>query len=87
MFCQLARGLASERPVVWIVEDIHFGSSDSRSLLLSLARIAHDQRLLLLATARPGLPSDELMNFERLENTRRLTLGRLSPPDVIQIPR
>jgi tetratricopeptide (TPR) repeat protein len=85
VFCQLARSLAAERPVVWIVEDIHFGGFDSRSLLLTLARIAHDQRLLLLATARPGLPSEELANFERLENARRLTVGRLSLPDVLQI--
>jgi hypothetical protein len=85
VFCQLARSLAAERPVVWIVEDIHFGGFDSRSLLLALARIAHDQRLLLLATTRPGLPSDELANVERLENARRLLIGRLSLPDVIEI--
>jgi hypothetical protein len=36
--CQLARSIASERPVIWIVEDVTFGS-DSHDLLLAL-RIA-----------------------------------------------
>jgi tetratricopeptide (TPR) repeat protein len=85
VFCHLARALCAERPVVWIVEDLHFASADSRALLVSLSRIAHDQRLLLIATARPGLSAEEVSWLDRLETTRRLGLDRLSPREVIQL--
>src|SRR5207244_846829 len=71
VFCHLARALAAERPLVWVVDDLHFGSADARAILLSLARIAHDQSMLLVATARPGLPPGEVAELERLEVTRR----------------
>jgi tetratricopeptide (TPR) repeat protein len=87
LYCHLARALAAERPVVWIVEDLHFGSVEARALLLSLARMAHDQRLLLVATTRPGLQADEIGYLDRLETTRRIGLGRLSPRQVIDLLR
>jgi len=85
VFCHLARGLAAERPLVWIVEDLHFGTADSRALLVSLARIAHDQRLLLIATSREGLPAEEQAHLDRLDITQKMELERLSARDVIRL--
>jgi tetratricopeptide (TPR) repeat protein len=85
VFCHLARALSAERLVVWIVEDLHFASADSRALVVSLARIAHDQRLLIVATSRPGLGGEEVAWLDRLDTTRHLSLDRLSPREVIQL--
>jgi len=82
VFCHLARGLAAERPLVWVIEDFHFGSAEGRSLLLSLARIAHDLGLLLVATTREGFPPEDQAHLDRLDVTHRLTLDRLSAEDV-----
>jgi predicted ATPase len=77
------RALAEEKPLLWIVEDLHFADSDSRMLLRSLARAVEGHPILLLATTRPGTPENELAHFGRLENYRRTGLGRLSPREVI----
>jgi len=86
-FGHLLRALAAERPTLWIVEDLQFASEDSRRLVLSLARAAEGQRVLLVATTRPGLPEQELTHFARLEHFRRLPVGRLSPREVVELAR
>jgi tetratricopeptide (TPR) repeat protein/tRNA A-37 threonylcarbamoyl transferase component Bud32 len=83
----LMRGLAEEKPLVWVIDDLHFSSPDSRRIALSLARAVEGHRVLLLTTSRPGLPDDEIAHFSRLENHRRVDLGRLSPREVIQLLR
>src|SRR5207249_1545054 len=60
VYGDLARGLAAEHPTLWIVEDLHFGAPPERGVLLALARLAGDLRLLVVATARPGLPVADL---------------------------
>ncbi|MHC4732785.1 MAG: serine/threonine-protein kinase, partial [Planctomycetota bacterium] len=35
---QLMRSLAAERPLLWVIEDLHFAAKESRQLALSLAR-------------------------------------------------
>jgi DNA-binding CsgD family transcriptional regulator len=50
------RRLADQRPVVLVLEDLHWADSSTRDLLRFLVRNARDGRLLLIATYR----SDEL---------------------------
>jgi serine/threonine protein kinase/tetratricopeptide (TPR) repeat protein len=83
----LMRGLAQEKPLVWVIDDLHFSDPDSRKIVLSLARAVEGNRVMLLTTSRPGLPEDEVANFSRLESFRRADLGRLSPREVIQLLR
>jgi len=87
LFCQLARGLAGERTVVWVVEDLQFASAHSRSLLLSLARIAAGQNLLLIATTRPEIPEEESVDLKRLGVARHRRLGPLSREEVGRLLR
>ncbi|MHC4472969.1 MAG: serine/threonine-protein kinase, partial [Planctomycetota bacterium] len=87
VFCHLMRGLASERPLVWVVEDLHFAGLDSRQVVASLTRALAGHRVLLIATTRPGLPEDEVADLTRLGHVRRMALGRLSPREVIQLLR
>src|SRR4029079_16624029 len=53
-YCQLARGLSEQRPLLWVVEDLHFAPAEVRALLVSLARVARGSRLCLVATTRKG---------------------------------
>jgi tetratricopeptide (TPR) repeat protein len=85
--CHLMKALAEERPTLWILEDLHNAAEESRKLALSLARAAGSHRVLLLVTARPGLPEDELTHFSRLPHFQRVDLGRLSPREVIELLR
>ena len=85
VFCHLVGSLARDRPLVWIVEDLHFASTDAVDLLVSLGRVAHDQNVLLVAATRPGLDAESLANLQRLDITRRIDLSRLSSEDIVAI--
>jgi len=78
----LMRALAAEKPTVWIVDDLQFAPSESRDFLLAMARAVEDHRVLLVATARPGVA---LEDFSRLENFRRIPLGRLGAREIIEL--
>ncbi len=79
-FVHLARGLAAERPTIWIVEDLHFAGDDTRALVFALARAVAGHRLLLLATSRPTVPPNERNVFHT-----RVPLGRLSPYEITEL--
>jgi tetratricopeptide (TPR) repeat protein len=81
--CHLMRGLAGEKPVIWIVEDLHFAEPESRQVVLSMARALEDHPVLLLITAERSLPEAEAAEFARLPHHESLVLGRLSPREVV----
>jgi serine/threonine protein kinase/tetratricopeptide (TPR) repeat protein len=82
--CHLMHALAEERPTVWCLDDIHFAPEESRQLVLALASALADHPVLLVLTSRPDL---DMPHLSRLENFRRLPLGRLSPRQVIEVLR
>ncbi|MHC4551069.1 MAG: serine/threonine-protein kinase [Planctomycetota bacterium] len=81
----LMRALAEEKPLVWLIEDLHFAPRESRDTVLALARAVESHRVLLVATARPGVPDDEIANFSRLEDFQRVPLGRLGAREVVEL--
>ncbi len=83
----LARGLAAERPVVLLLDDLHLAPEDGRALFAALAMGAAGHRLLVLGTAHPGLPAAWLGSLERLPHVARLTLPRLGPKDLVGLLR
>jgi tetratricopeptide (TPR) repeat protein len=85
LFAGIAASLAGERPTVWVVEDLHHTTADTRAYLLAMARAARGRRLLLLGTTRRPLPAVERENLMRLEHARMLHLGRLSPREVVRM--
>lgn len=82
----LVTRLAAARPVLVIVEDLHWGDDASLEALLALARRVADLPIALLLTYR----SDEtgsglghaLALLERERLATEIALGRLSPADV-----
>jgi len=81
---RILRGLAEERTVVLVLEDLHWADSSTRDLLRFLVRNARDARFLFLATYR----SDEmhrrhplrplLAELQRLDNVGDIELLALS---------
>ena len=74
---RLARGLATERPVLWIVEDLHNAAPAARSRILAMARALENVPALLLLTTRPDAIEQELPELSRLEGFHRLVVPRL----------
>ncbi|MHC4579485.1 MAG: serine/threonine-protein kinase [Planctomycetota bacterium] len=83
----LMQALAEEKPLLWLVDDLHFAPKESRDVILALARAVEGRRALLVATARPGLPDDELAHLGRLENFVRVPLRRLGAREVVELLR
>jgi tetratricopeptide (TPR) repeat protein len=80
----LMRALAEERPLIWIIDDLHFAPKESRDTVLALARAVEAHRVLLVATARPGVPDEEQAHLKRLENFQRISLRRLPDGTYVQ---
>ncbi|MGQ0614403.1 MAG: serine/threonine-protein kinase [Planctomycetaceae bacterium] len=85
VFLQATRSMAAERPVLLLLEDFHCAPPEGLALLAALAATIPGERVLLLATLRPGLPPDWLASLERLEQTERILLGRLGPKDLARL--
>jgi predicted ATPase len=81
----LMRALAREKPLIWLIEDLHFAPKESRDTVLALARAVEGHRVLLVATARSGVPDEELAHFSRLENFQRAALRRLGAREVVEL--
>ena len=86
------RALAAEKPTLWIIEDLHYAPSESYQLVLSLARALTSHRVLLLLTARPGIPDGEMANFSRNQimgqaGTAMLAQANAVPQNVLSLIR
>ncbi len=84
----LVERVAAERPLVLVVEDLHWSDSATRDLLRFLTRTVGDAAVLVVLTYRrdevgrthPLLPW--LVEVDRLPHAHRITLERLDDGDV-----
>jgi tetratricopeptide (TPR) repeat protein len=79
VFVHALRALAAERPTVLLIDELHFAPEEGRALFAALALAAPGHRVLLLGTARRGVPEEWLASLERLEHVTQTGLGRLGP--------
>jgi predicted ATPase/tRNA A-37 threonylcarbamoyl transferase component Bud32 len=82
VFVHATRALAEERTTVVVIEDLHFAPHEGMALFSALALAVPGHRILLVGTARPGLPERWSTGIERLDHATRLELSRLSPKDL-----
>jgi DNA-binding NarL/FixJ family response regulator len=85
--------LGRSRPVLLIVEDVHWADRSTRDFLAFLGRNLADERVLVALSYRP----DELhrrhplrpllATLERTPSSRRVELGGLKPADVAALAR
>ena len=86
----LAEALAAERPLVLVVEDVHWADRETCDLLSFLVRNLRDAAVLIVVTFRSeGLDRDHplrrlLAGLERMDGVTRLELPRLSRGQVAE---
>jgi tetratricopeptide (TPR) repeat protein len=86
----LLAALGEERPVLLVIEDLHWADRSTRAALAFLARSLTDERALVVASYRP----DELLRrhplrallaeLERAPRARRITLGPLTRDELAE---
>ena len=81
-FVHALRSLAAEKPVVVVIDDLHFAPDEGRSLFASLALAVPGHRVLLVGTARPGLPAPWIAELERAGHCARTAIRRLDEVTV-----
>ena len=79
---QLLRGLAAERPVVWVVEDLHGAAPAAVRRVLALGRALDGHRVLLVLTSRGVVPGQGLAALCAPPRGLRCVLRRLGAPHV-----
>jgi DNA-binding SARP family transcriptional activator len=86
---EFLRNASESQPIVLVLDDLHAADAPSLLLLRFLARELGSTRILLLGAYRdvdpiPGRPlTDTLAEVAREPVTRRLVLGGLSEPEVV----
>jgi DNA-binding CsgD family transcriptional regulator len=86
----LLHAAAEQRPVICVLEDLHWASQPTLQLLDHVAQRSAASRLLLLCTHRTTAPdrSDDLTyaiaDLYRLDGVRRLDLAGLSTEEIAQ---
>ena len=74
------------RPVVLVIDDLHWADPASVKLWGRLARTAHQVPLLLIGVTRPVPQRDDLLALRRaVEDAHRVQLGSLSQPAVAEL--
>ncbi|WP_233604534.1 AAA family ATPase [Micromonospora sp. HM5-17] len=91
LVAELFGRLAAERPLVLVIEDLHWADRSTRDLIAFLARVVRPARVLLICTYR----SDELhrghplrpflAELDRARGVERIELGRLDREGTGQI--
>ena len=84
-FIQATRSLARERPIIILIDDLHFAPPEGRALFTALAMAIPSDRVLLIGTARRDLPGDWVLALERSSEVERMELGRLGARDLTQL--
>ncbi len=86
-FVRTTRGLAIERPVVVLIEDLHFAPDEALALFSALAHSIAGQAVLLIGTTRPEISRQWVAELTRLRYASQLALLRLGPKDLIHLLR
>jgi serine/threonine protein kinase/tetratricopeptide (TPR) repeat protein len=85
VFVHVTRSLAAERPVILLIDDLHFAPDEGRALFAALALAVTGHRVLLIGTMRPGISQDWIASIGRFGHASRLSLTRLSAAHVSEL--
>jgi tetratricopeptide (TPR) repeat protein len=82
LFADLARALAAEAPLVLVVDDLHFATDEGRALFRAVAFAVAESPVLLVGTARRGLPGRWAEEMAGLAHAVRHEVSRLDEATV-----
>jgi len=85
VFIHVLRSLAAERPTIFFCEDLHAAPEQGLALFAALALAVPGHRIMLVASARPGLADAWTAELGRLPHVRRLALARLGLKDLARL--
>ncbi|MFE0028277.1 helix-turn-helix transcriptional regulator [Amycolatopsis sp. NPDC059021] len=91
LFTALLERLSQERPVLLIIEDLHWSDRSTRDLLAVLARVLRGVRVLIVLTHRSDDPryAERLAAFlaelERAREVSHLDLARFTKPQTAEL--
>ncbi|MHC5011403.1 MAG: ATP-binding protein, partial [Planctomycetota bacterium] len=85
VFVHATHALAEERPTVVLIDDLHFAPREGLGIFASLALAVPGHRILLVGTARSGLPEAWKASVLHLEQASHLPLGRLGAKDLAKL--
>jgi len=85
LYRKLTRALARTDRTVWIIDDAHFASADSRALITSLARQLGSLGVMVIVTSRPGESGELAGDLLQLPYALSLPLQRLDADAVVAI--
>lgn len=89
-FALLVRRLADERPLAIILDDLHWATLPTLTLLTHVATVCTDTRTLIVVTFRTTAPdrsaelSERLADLHRLDSVHRLDLGGLDTDAIAE---
>jgi predicted ATPase len=85
VFVHVTRALAHERPTVLLIDDLQNATEEGRAIFAALSLVAPEHRLMVIGSARPGMPDDWIADIERQDHATRVSLGRLGPKDLARV--
>ena len=85
VFVHATRNLASERPTIVLIDDLHFAPEDARSLFMTLGLAVPGHPVLLVGTMRPGVSEEWVSHVTRLDHATHAVLSRLGPKDLFNL--
>ncbi len=84
IFGEVLQSLASEKPVLWVLEDVQFASDDSLSSIHQITQAASGSRALVVLTCAAGLDDGFRRDLAQLPALDRMDLVGLTPREVVQ---
>jgi serine/threonine protein kinase/tetratricopeptide (TPR) repeat protein len=84
-FVHVTRAISSERVVLVLIDDLHFGPEEGLALFASLAMSVPGHRIMLVGTSRPPLDEKWAANIVRMGHATRLGVGRLGAKDLVAL--
>lgn len=85
LLCDLAESLARRSSMIWIVDDAHFSTVDSRRLMVGLARQLVRIGAMFVVTSRLDAPPDLTTSLLHFPGATRIKLGRLGTDEIIAL--
>lgn len=85
LFAELANNISKRRPVIWIIDNVHFASQETQRVIRLLARKAATNQIFLVLSGRSSSALDNIVNDALFSLVDRVNLPALSSREVVEL--